>query len=103
MESLLRARGDHLADIGQPRRAVEIYEELLRRLEGSMLDSRKDLRDAVALSDTYLSLAALRRRVAMTKEADVLTARRVALWGEWESRLPKSSVVRRQLELLAAR
>ena len=35
VETLLRERGDHLADVGQPRRAVEIYEELLDRLEAS--------------------------------------------------------------------
>jgi tetratricopeptide (TPR) repeat protein len=103
VESLLRARGDHLDGAGQPQRAVESYEELLGRLEGSKLDSRHDLRDAVALSETYLALAALYRRVARTKEADVLTARRVALWREWESRLPKSFIARRQLDLVAAR
>ena len=40
VESLLRARGDHFADIGQLGRAVEIYEELLDRLEASELDAR---------------------------------------------------------------
>jgi hypothetical protein len=45
VESLLRALGDHLADRGQLRRAVEVYEELLSRQEASKPDPRHDLRD----------------------------------------------------------
>jgi tetratricopeptide (TPR) repeat protein len=103
VESLLRARADHLADIGQPRRAVEIYEELLGRLEAAKLDPRHDLRDAVAVSETYASLAALYRRGSTPENADALDARRVSLWREWESRLPKNSVAREQLKFVRAR
>ena len=102
VETLLRERGDHLADIGQPRRAVEIYEELLDRLEASELDPRHDLRDAVALSATYASLAALYRRGGMSEKARALCASHVALWRDWESRLPKNSVARRQLRVARA-
>ena len=99
VESLLRARADHLADVGQLGRAVEIYEELLDRLETSELDARHDLRDAVALSATYVSLADLYRRDSMPEKARALCARHVALWREWESRLPKTSVAQRQLRV----
>ena len=78
---------------------MEIYEELLDRLEASNLDARHDLRDAVALSATYVSLAGLYRRDSIPEKARALYARHVALWREWESRLPKNSLAQRQLRV----
>jgi tetratricopeptide (TPR) repeat protein len=103
LETLLRARWDHFADLGQPRRAVEIYEELLARIEAAKLDPRHDLRDAVAVSAASTSLAALYGHASMPERATALWSRHVALWREWESRLPKSFVVQRQLQLVRAR
>ena len=102
-ESVLRSLGDHLADVGQTGSAVKIYEQLLSRLEASKLDPRHDLRDAVTVSETYAALAALYRRGSMPDKAHVLDSNRVALWRQWDSRLPGNSVAQRQLELLRAR
>jgi hypothetical protein len=99
-ESLLCAFADHLADVGQLQRAVETYEELLGRLEAAKLDPHHDLRDAVAVSETYASLAVLYRRSSTPERANALDVRRVSLWREWESRLPKSSVAQRQLQVV---
>ena len=61
-----------------------------------------DLRDAVALSATYVSLAGLYRRDSMPEKARALCARHVALWREWKSRLPKNSLAQRQLRVARA-
>lgn len=61
-----------------------------------------DLADAADLSRLYGSLASLEQRLGASGPATELRARRLALWRDWEARLPGNAFVRRQLEAAAA-
>ena len=97
-DAVLRAWGDHLAETGQPRRAAEVYREVLDKITPYKLDSLNDLLHATKLSRTYESLAALDRRNSRSGDAVALNAHRLELWKHWESKLPNNPFVRRQLE-----
>jgi serine/threonine protein kinase len=98
VETALRALGDHLAETGQPRRAADVLEDLLSRLERSKPEPRNNLRHAIAVSQIYGALSSVYRAGGQPDRADSLAARRIALWREWDRKLPANTVIRRQLE-----
>jgi hypothetical protein len=93
----LRSLGDHFSETGQPQRGAEVYEDLLQKVMASKPDVRNDLRHALALSQIYESLAVLYRRSGQSNHGKGFAALRLDLWRHWETKLPKSSFVQREL------
>ena len=58
----LCALADHEAESGDPRHALEIYQQLLDKVMATNPDVFNDLRDAPKLSRIYTALAVLYRR-----------------------------------------
>lgn len=97
-DAALRALGDHLAETGQPRRAVEVYEDLLAKIMAAKPDPRNDLRHAVALSHIYESLAVLHRRNGRHDRREALSSLRQELWRQWVHKLPDKRLIRREFD-----
>jgi len=97
-EPALRALGDYYAEIGQPARAGEVYQELLEKILASKPAPETDLRHATKLSRIYGSLADLRRRNREMEAAESLSQMRRNLWLAWDRKLPNNTYVRRQLQ-----
>jgi hypothetical protein len=95
---VLRALADHLAETGRPRKAAEIYQDLLNRVEESKPDLQDDLGATVAVSQIYGSLAALNRRSGQPDRGEMFASRRMELWRYWDHKLPNNELVRRNLE-----
>jgi hypothetical protein len=93
----LRALADHYAETGQPQKAIEIYEDLRRRILTSNPDQQNDLPNAASMSRLDTSLRTLLRREGKTGEAVSLEKSRLDLWRQWDLRLPGNPFVRRQL------
>jgi tetratricopeptide (TPR) repeat protein len=102
VESALRALGDHLAETGHPGSAAEVFEDLLARTKRSKPDSRNNLRHAVAIAQIYADLSAFYRSDRQPDRAAALAARRIALWRDWDRKLPRNILIQRQLELATA-
>ena len=102
VETALHALADHLAETGQLERAAEVFQDLLARVERSRPDPGNNLRHAATLSQIYGSLSAVYARVRNGEGAEALSARRVALWRDWDRKLPKTRLIERQLELALA-
>jgi tetratricopeptide (TPR) repeat protein len=94
----MRSLGDHYAETGQPAKALEIYQELYRKIMASSPDPQNDLLTAAYVSRLHTSLAMLARRVGRQEQAAPLEARRLELWRSWNRKLPNNPFVRRQLE-----
>jgi tetratricopeptide (TPR) repeat protein len=98
--AVTRARADHEGDIGNPRYALEIYEELLRKIVAGQPRPYTCLPDATGLSRVYMEIAGLSRRIGRDARASALEARCLELWRHWDERLPHNGFVRRQLYAL---
>jgi tetratricopeptide (TPR) repeat protein len=68
----LRAQADYEAEVGEPRRALEIYEQLLERVMAAKPDALNDLREAPRLSRIYDALTELYRRTGDTQKAQTI-------------------------------
>ena len=99
----MRALADHYAETGQPRQALEIYQELFRKIMASNPNTENDLPNAVSVSRLYASLAMLFRGVGKGVEARSLDAGRLELWRQWSGKLPGNPFVKRQLTAAASR
>jgi tetratricopeptide (TPR) repeat protein len=97
VDAALRAFGDNLAEIGQPQRAAEVYQELLDKIVAFKPDPQNDLKHATKLSRTYEALASLDRRNGHAEDAATLEARRLEIWRHWQSKLPNSPFVLQQI------
>lgn len=97
-DTALRALADHYAETGQPRQALEIYQELFRKIMASNPDPQNDLLNSVYVSRLQTSLATLLRRTGRETEAVLLEADRLTLWRHWNLKLPNNPFVQRQLE-----
>jgi serine/threonine protein kinase len=97
--SVVRALADHEADAGNPRRALELYEDLLRKAADPRPET--NLQDAVRLSQIYGTLAALNHRAGRKTRALDLQSRRLEMWRHWDAKLPGNSFVSRQLTTAA--
>ena len=78
-------------------RAIQIYQELVGRLEAGGLRPEIILSDGVVLSYTWESMAALYRRSGRADLAFALESRRQDLWRQWDRKLPNNPFVLRQL------
>jgi len=94
---VLRALADHEGDTGNVPRAIQIYQELVGRLEAGGLRPEIILSDGVVLSYTSESMAALKRRSRRADLASALESRRLDLWRQWDHKLPNNPFVLRQL------
>jgi serine/threonine-protein kinase len=97
-DSAMRALADHFSETGQPRQALETYQQLSRKIMASNPDPQNDLLNAVYVSQLHTSLATLLRRLGRESEAIPLETSRLELWQHWNLKLPNNPFVRRQLE-----
>ena len=97
-DTAMRALADDYAETGRPRQALEIYQELFRKIMASNPDPQNDLLNAVYVSRVYASLAMLHRRVGRGDVAIPREAARLELWRQWNLKLPSNPFVHRQLE-----
>ena len=98
VDTTLRALADHYAEIGQPGSALEIYQELFRKIMASNPDPENDLLNSVYVSRLHTSLAMLLRRMGRGDQAVPLETGRLELWLHWNRKLPNNPFVHRQLE-----
>lgn len=96
----VRALADHYAGVGQTSKAVEIYLELLAKLNASKSDLKGDLRNTTYLSNAYAALARMFRKDGRIQEAARYDSERTALWQSWRQKLPANAFVQRQLASL---
>ena len=101
-DTAMRALGDHYAETGQPEQALEIYQELFRKIMASNPDPQNDLLNSVYVSRLNASLATLLRRTGRGDKAVPLEADRLELWRYWNRKLPNNPFVLRQLEAASA-
>jgi serine/threonine-protein kinase len=93
---VLVSLADHYADTGQPNKAIETYQDLVRKNLASNPDPQNDLVNAACLSRNYASLAGLLKRVGRKDEAGDLENRQTELWSNWNRKLPNNPFVLRQ-------
>jgi serine/threonine protein kinase len=98
-DSAIRALADDYAETGQPDKAVETYQELLRQIIASNPDPQNDLVNAARISRLDDSLAGLLRRVGRTGEAAALEENCLKLWRDWGGKLPNNPFVLRQITM----
>jgi hypothetical protein len=96
-DKTLRALADYEAGRGEVLHAIEIYEELLRKILAWQPKPDTSLAGTVDLSRVYAALAGLYRRTGRNDFASSLEARRLELWRYWDARLPDKSFVTLQL------
>jgi serine/threonine-protein kinase len=95
----LRAQAAYESDVGDHRRAVQIYEQLFAGMIASSPDSLGDLIDAYRISMMYYSMASAYRRAGDPAKAGEMDALRLQLWRKWDEKLPRNSYVQRQLAM----
>jgi tetratricopeptide (TPR) repeat protein/predicted Ser/Thr protein kinase len=98
-DEALCALAAYEAGQGEIERAIEIYGELLRKVEASKPKPEIRLADAVDLSRLYAEIARLDRRAGRNPVATFLECRRLELWQQWNSQLPKNVFVSQQLRI----
>jgi serine/threonine protein kinase len=96
-DAAMRGLADDAAESGQPIKAIELYQELRRKIMASNPDPQNDLLDAASISRLDASLAALLHRAGRTDEAIAVDETRSLLWRHWDSKLPNNPFVQRQL------
>jgi hypothetical protein len=97
-DTALRALADHYAETGEPEQALEIYQELLRKIMASNPDPRNDLLNSVYISRLHTSFARLLRRMGRGDKAVAVDADRMELWRWWNRKLPDNPFVLGQLD-----
>ena len=97
-DKALRALAEYEAGMGDIRRGIEIYQELVHKIMASKPKPESKLDDAFNLSTIHAAMSALYRRSSQREQAAELDARRLELWRQWDRKLPNNSFVRRQLE-----
>jgi serine/threonine protein kinase len=97
VEEAVRALADLEAGEGRLQHALQIYEDLLRRIQPSRSTS-PSLEDAVHLSAIFASAATLYHRAGRADLAASMKARRADLWAMWDQKLPHNAFVRHQME-----
>jgi tetratricopeptide (TPR) repeat protein len=91
------ALADNEAEEGNLRHAAQMYEQLLDKVKAAKPDLVTDLRDATRMSGFYGALTVLYRRTGETTKAANMQARRLELWRQWDTKLPKNPFIHRQL------
>ena len=98
VDKALSALAGFEAANGNLKRAIEVYEELLRRGTGSGAKPQTSLMDAVQESRVFAALSDLYGQSHQMDSQSAIESRRLALWRHWDSQWPNNSFVRRQLE-----
>jgi tetratricopeptide (TPR) repeat protein len=98
VDAALSALADYEADNGNIPRALEIYEELLRKGLASDAKPRTNLAAAVEVSRVYAAISELCRRTHQTESQFAMEARRLELWRYWDTQQPNNRFIHRQLE-----
>ena len=101
-DTALRALADHYAETGRPAQALEIYQELFRKIMTSNPDPQNDLLNSVSISRLRTSLAALLRVSGRREQAVALEAENLELRQYWNRKLPRNPLVMRELEAASA-
>jgi tetratricopeptide (TPR) repeat protein len=96
-DETLSALAEYEAGRGAVPRAIEIYEEVLRKVQASKPEPETNLQDALCFSRLYGALAGLNRRSGHRDRSTAWDAKRLALWQYWDARLPGNTFVRGQL------
>jgi hypothetical protein len=96
--SAVCALADQQAESGNPRDALETYQQLMRQVQAGEPLPDSLLADAVTLSHVYSTIAALNRRTGRQDQASALESQRLDLWRRWDSKLPNNDFIRRQLQ-----
>jgi serine/threonine protein kinase/tetratricopeptide (TPR) repeat protein len=78
-------------------RAIEIHEEILRKVQASNPSPEADLIDANCFSKHYAALAGLHRRAGQSDRSAEFNEKRRQLWQRWDARLPGNTFVHGQL------
>jgi tetratricopeptide (TPR) repeat protein len=97
-DKALRALADQEAGTGNLEKAIETYEELLRKLMASESKPQSNLSHALSFSNLYDEMSAVHRSNSQPAKAAALDAQRLELWRHWDRKLPGNNFVRRQLE-----
>ena len=93
----VRALADYEADSGTLGGGIKMYEKLLREIEPTETDPEFALVDAVRLSTICVSAGTLYQRAGRADQASALQARRLAVWRQWDRKLPNNPFVQGQL------
>lgn len=96
-EAYLRASAEHHLANRKPELAWEAYRELERLIEASHPHPNSDLRHANGLSRLYEGLAKAAKLSNHPSEAAQYSQLRLALWRQWDRKLPGNPFVQRQL------
>jgi tetratricopeptide (TPR) repeat protein len=99
-DKAVRALAAHESAGGNFSRALEIYEELHRKLIASQAKPESNLFHALSFSNLHDEISVLHRRNNEPEKAVEWDTRRLELWRQWERKLPGNSFVQRQLESL---
>lgn len=94
---VLSAQGDYEAEHNGPRRAVKLYEQLLKKVIAANPDVSTDLQYAPRLSHVYETLDRLYERTGDLAQAKAMRARRLDLWNQWNRKLPDNTFVLGQI------
>ena len=98
VDKALSGLADYEADNGNIPRAIEVYEELLRKYSASGAKPQTSLAVAVQESRVFAALGDLYRESRQTDSESAIESRRLELWRQWDSRLTNNSFVRRQVD-----
>ena len=93
----MSALADYTA-AGNPRRALEIREQLLNAAMATHPDVFGDLRDVPKLAHMYEAIEGLSEQLGDGVEAARMKGLRIDLWRHWQQGLPQNTFVRRQLD-----
>jgi serine/threonine-protein kinase len=93
----LRALGEYEAHTGNLTRSIEVYQQLLEKLMAGHPAPDTVLADANDLAQILHALALVQRRAGQEQAAQSLEARQLALWEQWDRKLPRNPFVTRQL------
>lgn len=93
-----RAQADDEAERGNPRRAAELYEQLLAHVLAARPVPLSDLEEAARLSNLYEALTKVYRQAGEQGKEERTKAQRLALWTRWNRELPNNAFVHRQLQ-----
>lgn len=94
----LQALADLEVANGNLPHGIEIYEELLNKMDPDESDAQFNLEDAVHLSTICGSAANAYRRAHRIERASAMERRRLELWKRWQQKLPNNAFVRQQRE-----
>jgi serine/threonine protein kinase len=91
------ALAEYECGLGHPGRALDMYEDLLKRALAAGPQVQESLADANMLSDLYATMAGLARQTRREDRASALKLQRLSLWRGWAARLPNNKYIQGQL------